>query len=78
MKISNFSISRRITTAMLVLLVVLIGVISFTRLKVDLYPDVTFPGAAIVTTYSGVGPEEMENLVTKPIESSVSRVTGVK
>ena len=78
MKISNFSISRRITTAMLVLLVVLIGIISFTRLKVDLYPDVTFPGAAIVTSYSGVGPEEIENLVTKPIESSVSRVTGVK
>lgn len=78
MKISNFSISRRITTAMLVLLVVLIGIISFSRLKVDLYPDVTFPGAAIVTSYSGVGPEEMENLITKPIESSVSTVTGVK
>ncbi|SIQ61318.1 efflux RND transporter permease subunit [Halanaerobium kushneri] len=78
MKISNFSISRRITTAMLVLLVVLIGIISFSRLKVDLYPDVTFPGAAIVTTYSGVGPEEIENLITKPIESSVSTVTGVK
>jgi len=78
MKISNFSISRRITTAMIVLLVVLIGIISFSRLKVDLYPDVTFPGAAVVTTYSGVGPEEVENLLTKPIESAVSTVTGVK
>ncbi len=78
MKISNFSISRRITTAMLVLLVVLIGIIAFSRLKVDLYPDVTFPGAAIVTSYSGVGPEEIENLITKPVESSVSTVTGVK
>jgi HAE1 family hydrophobic/amphiphilic exporter-1 len=78
MKISNFSISRRITTSMIVLLIVLIGIISFTRLKVDLYPDVTFPGAAVVTSYSGVGPEEIENLITKPIESSVSRVTGVK
>ena len=78
MKISNFSISRRITTAMIVLLVVLIGIISFSRLNVDLYPDITFPGAAIVTSYSGVGPEEMENLITKPIESSVSTVTGVK
>jgi HAE1 family hydrophobic/amphiphilic exporter-1 len=78
MKISNFSISRRITTAMIVLLVVLIGIIAFSRLKVDLYPDVTFPGAAIVTSYSGVGPEEIENLITKPVESSVSTVTGVK
>jgi len=78
MKISNLSISRPITTAMFVLLIVLIGIISFGRLKVDLYPDVTFPGAAIVTSYSGVGPEEIENLVTKPIESSVSRVTGIK
>src|SRR6056297_804424 len=78
MKISNFSISRRITTAMIVLLVVLIGIISFSRLNVDLYPDITFPGAAIVTTYSGVGPEEIETLITKPVESSVATVTGVK
>lgn len=78
MKISDFSINRRITTTMIVLLVVLIGIISFTRLNVDLYPDITFPGAAIVTTYSGVGPEEIETLITKPVESSVATVTGVK
>lgn len=78
MKISNFAISRSVTTAMLILLVVIIGLVSFSNLKIDLYPDITFPGAAIVTTYEGVGSEEIENLLTRPIESSISTVEGVK
>lgn len=78
MKISNFAISRSVTTAMLILLIVIIGLVSFSNLKIDLYPDITFPGAAIVTTYEGVGSEEIENLLTRPIESSISTVEGVK
>ncbi|MFW5718917.1 MAG: efflux RND transporter permease subunit [Halanaerobium sp.] len=78
MKISNFAISRSVTTAMLILLIVIIGLVSFSNLKIDLYPDITFPGAAIVTTYEGVGSEEIENLITRPIESSISTVEGVK
>jgi HAE1 family hydrophobic/amphiphilic exporter-1 len=78
MKISNFAISRSVTTAMLILLIVIIGLVSFSNLKIDLYPDITFPGAAIVTTYEGVGSEEIENLLTRPIESAISTVEGVK
>lgn len=78
MKISNFAISRPITTAMLIMLVVIIGLVAFSNLKIDLYPDITFPGAAIVTTYEGVGSEEIENLVTRPLEGAVSTVEGVK
>lgn len=78
MKVSDFSISRPVTTAMLILLIVIMGLVAFTNLNIDLYPDITFPGAAIVTSYEGVGSEEIENLITRPVESSISTVEGVK
>ena len=78
MKISDFSIKRPVTTAMLILIVLLIGTVALSRLNLDLYPDITFPGAAIITNYEGVGSEEIENLITKQVESSVATVEGVK
>jgi len=78
MKLSDFSIKRSVTTAMIILMVLLIGSVALSRLSLDLFPDITFPGAAIVTTYEGVGSEEIENLITKEIESSVATVEGVK
>ncbi len=62
---------------MVVLLLIMLGFISLSRINIDLYPDITFPGAAVVSTYEGVGPEEMETLVTKPLESALSTVTNV-
>lgn len=78
MKLSDFSIKRSVTTAMIILVVLLIGSVALSRLSLDLYPDITFPGAAIITNYEGVGSEEIENLISKPIESSVATVEGVK
>jgi len=78
MRISDFSIKRKITTIMIVLLVVLLGFISLSRLSIDLLPTINFPGAAIVTEYSGVSPEEVESLVTRPLENAISTVTNIK
>ncbi len=78
MKLSDTAIKRPVTTTMLVLLVVLLGIVSFSRINIDLFPDITYPGAAIIVQYSGVGPEEIENMVTRPIESAVSTVTNIK
>ncbi|MTI59125.1 MAG: efflux RND transporter permease subunit [Firmicutes bacterium] len=78
MKLSDLAIKRPVTTTMMVLLAVLLGVVSFTMINIDLFPEITYPGAAIITSYSGVGPEEIENMVTKPIESAVSTVTNIK
>jgi len=78
MKISDFSIKRSVTTAMIILMVLLIGSVALSRLSLDLFPDITFPGAAIITNYEGVGSEEIENLISKQIESSVATVEGVK
>ncbi len=65
MKISEFSIKRPVTTAMIILVIILIGIVALTNLSLDLYPDITFPGAAIVTSYSGVGSEEIEKFSYK-------------
>lgn len=63
---------------MLTLVVIVLGVTSFFRIPIDLLPDLTFPVAAVFTEYEGVGPEEIENSLTKLIEGAVSRVDGVK
>ncbi len=77
MKLSDFSIKRSVTTVMLILLVVILGFISLDRLNIDLLPEINFPGAAVITSYQGAGPEEIESLVTKPLENSLATVTNV-
>lgn len=77
MKLSELSIKRPVTTTMMVLLAVLLGVISLTRLNLDLYPQMTYPGAAIIVEYGEVGPEEVENMVTKPLEGAIATVTNI-
>ncbi len=78
MKLSDFSIKRSVTTVMMIILVVILGFISLDRLNIDLLPNITFPGAAVVTSYQDAGPEEVESLVTKPLENSLATVTNVK
>ncbi len=58
--------------------VVLLGAIAFTRLPVDLLPDVAFPTLTIWTQYPEAGPAEVERFVTEPIEQAVARVPGVR
>ena len=55
-----------------------LGLFAFSRLKVDLMPDISFPVVVVVTAYPGVSPEEIENFVTKPIEEGLSTVKGLK
>ncbi|MGC9325181.1 MAG: efflux RND transporter permease subunit [Desulfomonilia bacterium] len=78
MSIPEFSVKRRITITMLVLIITLFGVTSFSELGLDLLPELEFPFVSVVTTYEGVGSEEIETLITKPIEESVSTVEGIK
>ena len=58
--------------------IILIGWISFTRLPVDLMPDVSFPSITVRVGYAGVGPLEMEELVTRPLEQAMSAVAGLE
>ncbi|MFW5980695.1 MAG: efflux RND transporter permease subunit [Halanaerobiaceae bacterium] len=78
MKISDIAIKRPVTTTMMVLLVILIGFIAFQRTSIDLFPDLTYPGAAVITNYEEVGPREVENMLTKPLENSLATVTNIE
>jgi HAE1 family hydrophobic/amphiphilic exporter-1 len=71
-------IKRPVFTVMLVMLLVVFGLSAYPSLGIDLYPDVDFPVVNVSVTYTGASPEEMESLVTKPIEDAVSSLSGIK
>jgi hydrophobic/amphiphilic exporter-1 (mainly G- bacteria), HAE1 family len=78
MSIPRLAIERPITMFMLSAVVILIGGLSLARLPVDLMPDVSFPSITVRVTYAGVGPLEIEELVTRPIEQALSAVAGLE
>ena len=78
MWLTRVSIDRPVTITMVVLAILVLGLVSLSRLPLDLYPDIEFPWVTVVSVYPGAGPEEIETLVTKPIEDSVSTINGVK
>lgn len=78
MFLSNVSIKRPIFAAVLMLALVTLGMFSFKRLSIDMYPDVEIPVISIVTQYRGASPETVEREVTKHIEDAVNPIAGVK
>ncbi len=78
MNLPNFSVNRPVTILMLFIGLILIGLISFQNLGLDLLPDLSFPMSAIIVSYSGVAPQEIENMVTIPLEEAVGTIQGVK
>ena len=77
MKLITFSINRRVTVSMFTVAILLFGVVSLTRLNVNLLPDLSYPTLTIRTNLAGAAPIEIENLITKPIEEAVGIVKGV-
>lgn len=77
MKIVKFSIGRPVTITMLMVTLVLFGAVSYQRLPINLLPDISYPTLSVRTEYVGAAPEEVENLVTRRIEESVSVVNKV-
>lgn len=78
MRISQFSVHRPIFTIMVVMMVVVLGGISLLRLPIDLMPDISYPTISISCSYANAGPEEIEELITRPIEQAMSAVPGVE
>jgi len=77
MKIADVSIKQPVFITMIIIALVVIGGLSYSRLGVDLMPDITLPIVAITVANPGVGPEEMESQVTKPIEDVLSTLNGL-
>ena len=78
MNIPEFSVKRPIFISMISCIVLILGGVALSYLPVDLMPDITYPGVTIITTYEDASPEEVEELISKRIERSLSAVSGVK
>ena len=78
MKIIDFSIRRKVTIAMFTVGILLFGIVSLSRLNVNLLPELSYPTLTIRTEFQGAAPIEVENLITKPVEEAVGVVKGVQ
>lgn len=78
MYLSRLAVKRPVTIFMIVLIILLLGTVSLSRLGLDLFPDMELPYAVVITSYDGAGPEEIETLVTRPIEEAVASVDNVQ
>ena len=78
MDLPGFSIHRPVFTTMVTLMVVIIGIVSLGRLRIDLLPEIELPTVSVSTEYEGAGPEVMERLVTRIVEEIVATVPGVE
>ena len=77
MSIPRLAIQRPVTMFMISAVITLLGLISLTRLPVDLMPEFEQPTLNVRTSYPGVGPLEIEELITRPLEQAVSAVPGI-
>jgi HAE1 family hydrophobic/amphiphilic exporter-1 len=77
MNISNLAIKRPVATIMLLLMVVVVGFSSLVGMPLDLLPKIEYPVALVMTNYPNASPEEVESIITKPLEQSLSAVEGL-
>jgi HAE1 family hydrophobic/amphiphilic exporter-1 len=78
MNIVDFAIRRRVTIAMATVAITLLGMISLSRLKVNLLPDLSYPTLTIRTELPGAAPSEVENLISRPVEEAAGVVRNVR
>ncbi len=75
---TKVALHRPVTTVMAALAILAIGVISSRLLPLEAMPDITFPGMRIVIPYAGSTPEEMEQLVVRPVEEALATLSGIE
>jgi HAE1 family hydrophobic/amphiphilic exporter-1 len=78
MNTASGPIRRPVLTSVIFLIIIVLGLVSLSRLSIDLMPEITFPTISVVTSYGNVGPREMEELVTRPIEEALAAIQGVE
>ncbi|PSR03320.1 MAG: AcrB/AcrD/AcrF family protein [Bacteroidetes bacterium QS_8_68_28] len=76
--ITDTSIRRPVATAMVYLVILTVGVAGFRYLPVDLLPQIEYPRITVYTNYGNVGPEEMEKIITNPLENTLSGISNVE
>lgn len=76
--LSKFSVKRPYTVIVGVVIVLILGIVSFMGMQVDLLPSINLPYSVVVTSYTGASPEEVETVVSKPLEQSMATVSNIK
>jgi CzcA family heavy metal efflux pump len=77
MKLAELSVRKPVTTTMIYLVMIVLGLWSVLFLGLDLMPKMEIPAVSVITAYEGAGPEEVETTITKPIEDVLSTISGV-
>ncbi len=78
MSIARGPVERPVLTFIIFLIIVILGIISFFRLPIDLMPEITYPTISVATSYPNVGPQEIEEQITRIVEEAIAAVQGVK
>lgn len=76
--LSKFSVKKPYTVVVGVVLIIILGFVTFTNMTVDLLPNMNMPYAIVMTTYPGASPEEVEATVTRPVEQSMATISNIK
>lgn len=76
--LSKLSVRKPYTVVVGIVLIIILGVVSFLDMTVDLLPSMNLPYALVMTTYPGASPEEVEEIVTKPVEQTMATVSNIK
>ena len=77
MKLSAFCIKHKVTTILAFILIAVFGAVFYSNLKLALMPNMEIPAAYVMCTYAGASPEDIEELVTRPLEASIATLPGV-
>ena len=78
MNLARFSVRRPVAISMLMVAIMLVGAICLSRTPVDLLPEVSYPTVSVNTTWPNVSPEEVELLVSRPLEAAVASAPGIR
>jgi multidrug efflux pump len=77
-KLTTLALKNRNTVFLLTVIIIAFGLISYSRLPKELFPDIVLPTVLVQTTYLGNSPIDIENLVTRPIEKEIDGINGIK
>lgn len=75
---SKFSVKKPYTVIVGIVLVIILGFVSLSKMSTDLLPSMNMPYALVITTYAGASPEQVESVVTEPIESAMASTSNIK
>jgi len=78
MRHTRIALQRPVTTIMIALAVLAVGLISTRLLRLEAMPDITFPGMQVVIPFPGSTPEEMEELIVRPVEEALATLSGIE